>query len=71
MGIFIEVHVDRSKCQGVSKSGNCIEICPVNIFTAEGDQVMINKENEDECTLCELCLQKCDSKAISIQKLYE
>ncbi len=71
MGIFIKAIVDRSKCLGVSKSGNCIKICPVNIFEADGDHVVINEENEDECTLCDLCLQKCEPNAISIKKLYE
>jgi NAD-dependent dihydropyrimidine dehydrogenase PreA subunit len=71
MGLFIKAIVDRSRCLGVSKSGHCIQICPVNIFEAEADQVVINEENEDECTLCDLCLQKCEPNAITIKKLYE
>ena len=71
MGVFIKVSVDDSKCLGVKKSGHCVNICPVNIFEAHGERVTINEENEDECTLCELCLQKCDPNAITIQKLYE
>lgn len=71
MGIFIKVKIDRKKCLGPEKSGECFRICPVNIFEVKEGQVTINEENEDECILCDLCLEKCQPKAISIKKLYE
>lgn len=71
MGTFIQVRIDGSRCSGVKRSGHCIDICPVNIFEARGDQVVINQQNEDECTLCGLCLQKCEPQAIEIRKLYD
>ncbi|MEM2983370.1 MAG: ferredoxin [Candidatus Bathyarchaeia archaeon] len=71
MGIFIKVTIDQDKCLGINRSGHCVNICPVNIFEASGDRVIIKEENEDECTLCELCLQKCEPGAISIEKKYE
>jgi len=71
MGVFIRVTIDTQKCLGPEKSGECIAICPVNIFEAQGDRVAVQEENEDECTLCNLCIDKCPSSAISIRKLYE
>ena len=71
MGIFIKVKIDEKKCLGPEKSGECIRICPVGIFDVKEGRVMVREENEDECILCNLCLDKCQSAAISIQKAYE
>ena len=71
MGIFIRVDIDRNRCLGPEKSGECVKICPVNIFEVKGDNVAINEENEDECILCNLCLDKCKASAIAIRKCYE
>jgi NAD-dependent dihydropyrimidine dehydrogenase PreA subunit len=43
----------------------------VNIFGKEGDNPSVIEDNEDECTLCDLCIQACIPKAITIRKLYE
>lgn len=71
MGTFIRVKIDGQKCMGIKKSGECVKVCPVNIFEPHGDAPVVVTGNEDECTLCRLCLEKCPSGAISIQKLYE
>jgi len=71
MGMFIRVEIDDKKCLGLEKSGECIRICPVNIFEAKDGRVVVKEENEDECTLCNLCIDKCKSCAILIKKLYE
>jgi len=71
MGMFIRVEIDDKKCLGLEKSGECIRICPVNIFEAKDGRVVVKEENEDECTLCSLCMDKCQPCAISIKKLYE
>jgi len=70
MGVFIRVTIDPEKCVGPEKSGACVAICPVNIFEARGDWVAVQEENEDECTLCNLCIDKCPTSAFSIRKLY-
>jgi ferredoxin len=70
MGIFIRVDIDDKKCLGAEKSGACVRICPVNIFEVKGKKVVVKEENEDECILCNLCLDKCQPSAISIKKLY-
>ena len=71
MGMFIRVEIDDKKCLGLEKSGECIRICPVNIFEAKDGRVVVKEENEDECTLCELCLTRCKPSTIRIKKLYE
>jgi NAD-dependent dihydropyrimidine dehydrogenase PreA subunit len=71
MGTFIEVHIDSKKCLGPKKSGECVRICPVNIFEAKDGKTMVREENEDECILCNLCLDKCQTSAITIKRLYE
>ena len=71
MGIFIQVEIDREKCLGPEKSGECARVCPVNIFEVQEGRIVVLEENEDECILCNLCLDKCQPSAISINKLYE
>ncbi|RMF92154.1 MAG: 4Fe-4S dicluster domain-containing protein [Candidatus Schekmanbacteria bacterium] len=67
--IFINVKI-KEGCLGVEKCGECVKICPVNIFEAKDGKVSIVEKNEDECTLCDLCLQKCPVNVVSIEKLY-
>ncbi len=71
MSEFIKVGIDFTKCAGIAKCGGCVKVCPVNIFDEDGDTPFVNEENEDECTLCDLCLQACTPKVITIRKLYE
>jgi len=71
MSEFIRVQIDRDRCIGVKDCGECVAVCPVTIFRAKDSQPLIVSENEDECTLCELCLRVCEPNAITLQKLYE
>jgi NAD-dependent dihydropyrimidine dehydrogenase PreA subunit len=71
MSEFINIVVDLDKCSGIHKCGECVRVCPVNIFSANDDTPKVLEANEDECTLCDLCLQACEVNAISIRKLYE
>lgn len=68
MGVFIEVWVE-----GVSQmvARELVQLCPVNIFAIEGDRLAVVPENEDECTLCELCLDAAPPNAVRIRKLYK
>ena len=71
MSEFIKIEIDIDRCSGIEKCGDCVLVCPVNIFTENGDYPLTVKDNEDECTLCNLCLQGCKVDAITIHKLYE
>ena len=71
MNEFIDVSIDRKTCVGIKECGQCIRVCPVNIFEDKADWPDIVAENLDECTLCNLCLNKCKPNAIVISKLYE
>ncbi|MEW6666492.1 MAG: 4Fe-4S dicluster domain-containing protein [Thermodesulfobacteriota bacterium] len=71
MGEFIRIEVDFSKCTGINACGGCVRACPVNLFDREGGSPSVIVENEDECTLCDLCRQACGPSAITIHRLYE
>jgi len=70
MGVFIELKIDGSKCLGIARCGKCVEFCPVNVFDKDGEEPRINSENEDECVLCDLCVNACVPRALQILKLY-
>jgi NAD-dependent dihydropyrimidine dehydrogenase PreA subunit len=71
MSEFIRVEIDSQKCVGIKECGECIGVCPVNIFGEKGDHPPIIEENQDECTLCDLCVETCNPDAIAIKRLYE
>jgi len=71
MSEFIGVEIDMNKCVGISTCGQCVRVCPVNVFEEDGDTPLIVEKNVDECILCELCLHECTPDAIVIHKLYD
>jgi NAD-dependent dihydropyrimidine dehydrogenase PreA subunit len=71
MGEFIKVEIDLSKCLSGEDVARWVQVCPVNIFSIENGQPKVVPENEDECTLCMLCVEACSTDAITIHKLYE
>ena len=71
MSEFIQVVITEEKCTGISACGKCVQVCPVNIFAAEEDRPLVIEENQDECTLCDLCLEECTPDAVVLRKLYE
>ena len=71
MGEFVKVEISLSKCLGNGECGRCISVCPVNIFGTNDNYPAILQENEDECTLCDLCIETCTPGAIAIRKVYE
>ncbi|MBI2914177.1 MAG: hypothetical protein HYY03_09695 [Chloroflexi bacterium] len=49
-----------------------VEVCPVNIFAQAADGgAQVVPENEDECVLCDLCVQAAPAGGVKIIKLYE
>ncbi len=71
MGEFIKVDIDLNKCADISEAPKWVEVCPVNIFKLEDGQPVVVAENEDECTLCMLCIDAFPPRSVVIRKLYE
>ena len=44
--------------------------CPVNIFSVDAGHVRVVADLQDECTLCEQCLDAAPPGAVRIYKLY-
>ncbi|MBV1737527.1 MAG: ferredoxin [Desulfarculus sp.] len=55
---------------GIDDCGECVKVCPVRIFEGEHGIPSIVQGNEDECILCDQCLEGCAKDAISISKKY-
>jgi len=71
MGEFIKLDIDLSKCADISDAAKWAAVCPVNIFKIEDRKPVIVVENEDECTLCMLCIDAFPPGTVTIRKLYE
>ena len=71
MGEFIKVEIDLSKCTNTSDAAKWVTVCPVNIFELKDHQPVVVEENEDECTLCMLCMDAFPQGSVVIHKLYE
>jgi NAD-dependent dihydropyrimidine dehydrogenase PreA subunit len=70
-GVFIDVEVDTSIADDAKLAAKLAEVCPVDIFTAEGGRVETVAGSLDECVLCELCLDAAPDGAVAIKKLYD
>jgi NAD-dependent dihydropyrimidine dehydrogenase PreA subunit len=70
--MFIRVEVDAEAAADRELAKKLVEVCPVNIFDvdAEGKAVVV-QENEDECVLCDLCVQAAPAGRVRVVKLYE
>ena len=72
-GVFIDVEVDESVARDPELARKLEEVCPVDIFAADGEggTLRIVEENLDECVLCELCLDATPDGAVVVKKLYD
>ena len=69
-GVFINVEVDEAIAGDPELAAKLAEVCPVDIFKADGG-VTIIEENLDECVLCNLCVDAAPEGGVKIIKLYE
>ena len=69
MGVFIQITVVQDGLSAVL-SQQIAGVCPVDIFAVEDGRLVVKAEEEDECTLCELCLKAAPARAIRIYKAY-
>lgn len=72
MPMFVHLEIDSDAAADAELAKKLAEICPVNIFEqdAQGKAVVV-EENEDECVLCDLCVQADPSGRVRVVKLYE
>jgi NAD-dependent dihydropyrimidine dehydrogenase PreA subunit len=69
MGLFIKLEVDESRCTP-DRGAKLVELCPVQVFAWVDGRIAIDAENEDECTLCGLCLAVYPEGAVNVRRLY-
>jgi NAD-dependent dihydropyrimidine dehydrogenase PreA subunit len=69
--MFIDVKVDPKIAADEALVKKLVEVCPVNIFAAEGGKLRIVEQNLDECVLCDLCVQAAPPGTVRVVKLYE
>jgi len=69
MGVFIKLEIDRTKC-APDGGASLVAVCPVKVFSFEAGRVLTDPENEDECTLCDLCLSIYPEGAVRVRRLY-
>ncbi len=72
MPMFVHLEIDPEAAADRELAKKLAEICPVNIFAqdAEGKAAVV-EENEDECVLCDLCVQAAPPGQVRVIKLYE
>lgn len=56
--------LDEKKCK---VCGECVSICPVEIYKQEGDRIVVG--NSEECSGCQSCISVCTSEAIAITEV--
>lgn len=72
MSMFIRVEIDPQVAGDRELARKLAEVCPVNIFEQGPDGgARVVEENEDECVLCDLCVQAAPAGGVHIVKLYE
>ncbi len=69
MGVFIRISLLADEFE-LALSRSVVSACPVDIFELQNERLVVRPEMEDECTLCELCLNLAPSGAVTIHKLY-
>jgi NAD-dependent dihydropyrimidine dehydrogenase PreA subunit len=60
--------VDKNKCVGVDDCGECVEVCPVEVFEG-GEDGKSDPVNADECLGCESCIEVCPNEAITVEEI--
>ncbi|MEX1254248.1 MAG: ferredoxin family protein [Dehalococcoidia bacterium] len=72
MPMFVHVEIDDDVAGDSELAKKLVEVCPVNIFELGTDgRARIVEENEDECVLCDLCIQAAPESEVRVIKLYE
>lgn len=71
MGLFVELKIDQTRFATREERERLAGVCPVDAFVVEGDRLVPHPENEDECTFCDLCVQKAPAGAVQVVRSYQ
>ncbi len=72
MPMFVHLEVDPAAAADTELAKKLVEVCPVNIFEQDADGTcVVVEQNEDECVLCDLCVQAAPEGQVRVIKLYE
>ena len=72
MPMFVHLEIDADAAADRELAKQLVEVCPVNIFEQASDgSARVVEENEDECVLCDLCVQAAPAGKVRVVKLYE
>ncbi len=72
MPMFVHLEIDADAAADRELAKQLVEVCPVNIFEQASDgSARVVQENEDECVLCDLCVQAAPAGKVRVIKLYE
>ena len=72
MPMFVHLEIDEDAAADTELAKQLVEVCPVNIFAQdENGRAVVVEENEDECVLCDLCVQAAPEGKVRVIKLYE
>jgi len=72
MSMFIRLEVAPEIRSQADLGRKLVEVCPVDIFAFNPEQgLRVVEENEDECVLCNLCVEAAPPGAVRGVKLYE
>ena len=70
--MFIRLEVDPKAAADRDLAKKLVEVCPVSIFDLDAEgKARVVEENEDECVLCDLCVQAAPPGQVRVIKLYE
>ncbi len=70
--MFIRLEVDPRAAADSELAKKLVEVCPVSIFDLDDQgKAQVVEENEDECVLCDLCVQAAPPGQVRVIKLYE
>jgi len=70
--MFIRVEVEPAAAADPELAKKLAEVCPVDIFDLDSeDKARVVEQNEDECVLCDLCVQAAPPGQVRVVKLYE
>ncbi len=72
MSMFIRLEVATDIRSQADLARKLVEVCPVDIFAFNTEQgLRVVEENEDECVLCNLCVEAAPPGTVRVVKLYE